>query len=151
MSAENWLEFKAGQLPKVRAGLALLGPEITLDGHLLPLTLRRRCLEVGYFGGVRAGFLANLMSREICRRFAVKRIGHSTNGWWSDSALTSPECIEEYGVLGSWAEWMANYQPQWHPLGRAPYAMAWVTDGKLEHELQTYVENILGPYPTETP
>jgi hypothetical protein len=111
MGAERWLQFERGEMKKVRTYLQ--GVEyITVseeNGPCVYIEFLPRRLEIGYGAG--NSTMAAMVSRELAKRFHVKRIGSDSTGWYSDADWDKiPE--EEYGKKYTrWADWIAEYKP----------------------------------------
>ena len=76
----------------------------------------RTGLSIEYHLHSMASTLADFVTREITRRFTIKRIGSDSTGWYPNSNWkeTGPRsCQETYGPYTDWVSWQRDYKPEW--------------------------------------
>lgn len=127
MGGYLWLMFKSPK-ERERAERFLGGsPDIsievvspfsgkTLSAFCSPDTKSAKVLSIGYSANWICRFLSDLVSREITRRFDVRRIGADSVGWYPDKewladGLHTPK--SDYGPYTTWVAWMKDYRIEW--------------------------------------
>lgn len=130
MGGERWLLMKSTkEADRLRNFLAPLdggldvgnGNGIWFDWH------GQRRIEVGYQANVLCTEVADLVCREITKRFGVTRIGSDSVGWYPDSdwqrdPAEHPRCARaRYGDFTDWVTWMGEYKREFsHYFGVFP-------------------------------
>jgi len=119
MGGERWLMFKSvKEAEKAKAYLAPLDGGVDVgngNGVWLDWTGKLK-LEVGYQANVLCTEVADIVCREICKRFSVTRLGSGSVGWYPDSEWeptpeerpTGPQA--RYGKFTTWVAWMKDYK-----------------------------------------
>jgi hypothetical protein len=128
MGGDRWLQFKSLK-ERVRAehfldvGQDTITIEVVSPFNGKPVTCgcyldtkAAKTLAVSYSANWLNRFVADLVSREIARRFDVRRIGADSVGWYSDTdwQAEGPRTAKaDYGPYTSWVAWMKDYRIEW--------------------------------------
>ncbi len=127
MSAEQWVQFKSPkELERAVKFLGSIVGGMIVCGEAAVQVERKSktSLRIGYPARFYRHELAQLVIRELSRRFVVTRIGMSAVGWYQDKdwAQSADEINCDYSKMySSWAEWIQDWKPEFaavvHGLG----------------------------------
>lgn len=114
MGGERWLLLKSvKEAERLRTYLSPLDGDIIVGDSGCWLEWTSPCrLEVGYSASAYSTEIADIVSREICRRFGVTRIGAAAVGWYQDKDWLSDHprgAPTRYGKYTNWVSWMKDY------------------------------------------
>lgn len=109
MGGNLWLLFKSPkEASRAKAFLNPLGGAVNACGALVTLSWHGAMrVEISH-SGARAYTLADMVGREMCRRFDIRRIGADSVGWFEKH--TPPADCPGYT---EWVEWFKDYKPEW--------------------------------------
>lgn len=115
MGAERWILF--GSLKAAYEARAFLGAYTDIQVEESGVWLQWASplkLEVGYSFRGFSSEIANLVCRELARRFPIRRVGADSVGWYSEKDwLKTGErsAPSRYGQYPNWAAWIKDYDP----------------------------------------
>lgn len=128
MGGERWLMLKSvKEAERLKAFLAPLDGGLVAEEQQAGVWFDwhgKLRFEVGYQASVLCSEMADIVSREICKRFGVTKIGADSVGWYPDSDWKSDHprgAKKRYGEYTDWVTWMREYQQAFsHYFGRYP-------------------------------
>lgn len=117
MGGERWLMLKSSrEASRLRAFLEPLEGALAVEGHPVAVGFQwhgKLRLEVAYSANVLGTEVADIVCREVCKRFGIKRIGASSVGWYPDSDWDSDHprgAKGRYGPYTDWVTWAMEYK-----------------------------------------